>query len=422
MVTTEVVRNTVHVDDESGSAAPVSVRYHYGLAAWWLAGYYNKRTIGPYSECIAWDPMQVYTRGLGRHAMLIHGHVGDWRRASGLRIGAFSPMTYMGDSRPVIDSTIRKLPPRRSGTRSTTKKIDSGQAHNDNEQETAADPPASPTPEPPPKKRQRQGTEALDEIMSTETMAQHALAILDRVDLFKWPVTKRILEGEEQGGQYEIPTAKFLYYLIVESQTSGVESLREVQFVSAEKSFEVLRQGLDPRNVNFDPVLKMAAQFFTHLGIAFMNPGGRKSGKSTEFSVSEFVDEETDKLLDRVNEEGGFGGRKQGPLKALMSGAADIILKWKDQADDDGCYGLSIASEGFFDTLHAKLWLSGRAIVASFSPLYRKLDGPHDHTDSRSNISGEDRAIFLYKHRIKFLWPSIITDICVFRLPSLSVK
>ena len=28
-----------------------------------------------------------------------------------------------------------------------------------------------------------------------------------------------------------------------------------------------------------------------------MNPGGRKSGTSTAFSVSEVVDEETDKLL-----------------------------------------------------------------------------------------------------------------------------
>ncbi|KAI9568494.1 hypothetical protein HD554DRAFT_2098570, partial [Boletus coccyginus] len=47
-----------------------------------------------------------------------------------------------------------------------------------------------------------------------------------------------------------------------------------------------------------------------------------------------------------------------------MSGAADIILEWKDHADDDGCYRLFIASEEFCDMLDAKLFLSGRATVA----------------------------------------------------------
>lgn len=47
-----------------------------------------------------------------------------------------------------------------------------------------------------------------------------------------------------------------------------------------------------------------------------------------------------------------------------MSGAADIILEWKDQADDDGCYRLFIDSEESFDMLDAKLFLSGKAIVA----------------------------------------------------------
>ena len=45
------------------------------------------------------------------------------------------------------------------------------------------------------------------------------------------------------------------------------------------------------------------------------------------------------------------------------STAADIILKWKDQADDGGCYRLSVASEKFYDTLDAKLFLTGRAVV-----------------------------------------------------------
>ena len=48
-----------------------------------------------------------------------------------------------------------------------------------------------------------------------------------------------------------------------------------------------------------------------------MNPGGRKSGTSTEFSASDVVNEETDRLLERVNE-GGFGKRNQELLKALV--------------------------------------------------------------------------------------------------------
>ena len=47
-----------------------------------------------------------------------------------------------------------------------------------------------------------------------------------------------------------------------------------------------------------------------------------------------------------------------------MSGAADIILEWKDHADDDGCYHLFAASKEFCDMLDAKLFLSGRAMLA----------------------------------------------------------
>jgi len=47
-----------------------------------------------------------------------------------------------------------------------------------------------------------------------------------------------------------------------------------------------------------------------------------------------------------------------------MSGAADIILEWKDEADDDGLSRLFISSEEFCDILNAKLLLSRRAVVA----------------------------------------------------------
>jgi hypothetical protein len=49
-----------------------------------------------------------------------------------------------------------------------------------------------------------------------------------------------------------------------------------------------------------------------------MNPGGKQSGTGTDFSVSDFVDEETNQLLLLVNEKGDFGKRKQEALKALV--------------------------------------------------------------------------------------------------------
>ena len=49
-----------------------------------------------------------------------------------------------------------------------------------------------------------------------------------------------------------------------------------------------------------------------------MNPGGRKSGTRTVFSVSDAIKEETSKLLQLVKENGDFGTRKQESLKALV--------------------------------------------------------------------------------------------------------
>ena len=49
-----------------------------------------------------------------------------------------------------------------------------------------------------------------------------------------------------------------------------------------------------------------------------MNPGGKKSGGDTEFSVSDAINEETEKLLEVVEQEGKFGKSKQGSLKALV--------------------------------------------------------------------------------------------------------
>ncbi|KAF8133265.1 hypothetical protein EV363DRAFT_1295460 [Boletus edulis] len=169
-------------------------------------------------------------------------------------------------------------------------------------------------------------------------MERHALAILEQNNLWNWRDTKQNQALGNQGAKFQVATPKLLYFLIVESQRLGgelldhfwrqlgtcdeklkgnIESLKQEDFVSAQTSFDALFRGLDPKNVNFNPVLDMAVEYFTHLGVVFMNPGGRKSGTSTEFSVSEVVNEEADKLLQQVNKEGDFGKRKEELLKAL---------------------------------------------------------------------------------------------------------
>jgi hypothetical protein len=50
-------------------------------------------------------------------------------------------------------------------------------------------------------------------------MDKHALAILSQENVWTWSNTKRIQESGKQGGNFESITQKFLYYLILESQT-----------------------------------------------------------------------------------------------------------------------------------------------------------------------------------------------------------
>ena len=76
---------------------------------------------------------------------------------------------------------------------------------------------------------------------------------------------------------------------------------------------------------------------------------------------------------------GGPDGSKlgNGPLPMLcnlklaiarvvkISGAVDIIMQWKDKADDEDIPHNFIASEEFCDILDAKLHLSGHVLLAT---------------------------------------------------------
>src|SRR6267143_963751 len=52
--------------------------------------------------------------------------------------------------------------------------------------------------------------------------------------------------------------------------------------------------------------------------VLVMNPGGRKSGTGTQFSVIELIDKKIDELLELAEEDRSFGKRKQETLKALV--------------------------------------------------------------------------------------------------------
>jgi hypothetical protein len=142
-------------------------------------------------------------------------------------------------------------------------------------------------------------------------MDRYALAILKDPEIWEWPIAQRIQDSGKQGGKYkpETLTPKLLYHLIVESQTLGgtvvdqfwskVEQCHPVlkrngelgllgfvfvplplfcavdkfrvtpDIVSPEKS---LFEGVKREEIDFTPLFKMAAEYFTHLGVACTEP------------------------------------------------------------------------------------------------------------------------------------------------------
>jgi hypothetical protein len=195
-------------------------------------------------------------------------------------------------------------------------------------------------------------------------MEKHALAILEAA-------TYRTQGSGKHSGKFKAITPKLLSAAIIESQALGgtildqfwvvvsqchptlaengrsrlplsassllfpVTNLQHTPFLSLNHSETLLFDGVNRDLVNFDPIFKMAAQIFTHLGIAcescylspeelvnnmtfltsVKNPGGPKSEPGTPFSVSDAVSKETDELLEMAAED--FGSRKQTALKTL---------------------------------------------------------------------------------------------------------
>ena len=155
-------------------------------------------------------------------------------------------------------------------------------------------------------------TQATAQAAVAAPMDQYALAILKDAETWVWPITRCIQESGKQGGKYEALTPKLLYHLIVESQTLGgtvvdqfwsqVEQCHPVlkrngelgllgfvfvplpllcavdkfrvtpDIVSPEES---LFEGVKREEIDFTPVFKMAAEYFTHLAVVCTQPSFR---------------------------------------------------------------------------------------------------------------------------------------------------
>jgi len=170
------------------------------------------------------------------------------------------------------------------------------------------------------------------------TMERHALAILKAAESWNWPDTYRIQASGEKSSRFKAVMPKLLSGFIAESQALGgtlldqfwvvvgkyhpqleenVKILRETEYSSLPPSEEVLFEGIDRETINFSPIFQMGTELFTHLCVAFMNPGGPKSAIGTPFSVSDTITEGTDELLKMAASE-GLWTRKQIILTALI--------------------------------------------------------------------------------------------------------
>ena len=139
-------------------------------------------------------------------------------------------------------------------------------------------------------------------------MDEHALAFLEVAQLWDWPPVRRIQQSGPQGHIYEVDTMKLLsgfidalraypdsllvshfwdkvegldsrlvrngeivVVLLTNHLTSNflsVCSLRHHVPMSADETVSMLFKGINSLTIDFQPIFNMAAELFTHLGIA----------------------------------------------------------------------------------------------------------------------------------------------------------
>ncbi|EDR03339.1 uncharacterized protein LACBIDRAFT_295301 [Laccaria bicolor S238N-H82] len=154
-------------------------------------------------------------------------------------------------------------------------------------------------------------------------MDAFALEVLEDAKSWNWPIVKRI---EQSGNQGKPLLPNLLSCLIKESQALGgtvleqfwetigkcdnklKDNIKTVTSVPPGQASTILFAGVNREDIRLGPLFDMAAEYFAHLAVAFVNPGGPESADSTPSS--------TDELLELANKE-GFGKRNQEALKRL---------------------------------------------------------------------------------------------------------
>lgn len=132
-------------------------------------------------------------------------------------------------------------------------------------------------------------------------MDAFALEVLEDAKSWNWPIVKRI---EQSGNQGKTLVLNLLSCLIKESQAVGgtvleqfwetigkcdnklKDNIKNVTAVPPGQASTTLFAWVIKEDVHLDPLFDMAAEYFAHLAVAFVNPGGPKSARHPQSVIS----------------------------------------------------------------------------------------------------------------------------------------
>lgn len=159
-------------------------------------------------------------------------------------------------------------------------------------------------------------------------MDAFAFEVLEDAKSWNWPIVKRI---EQSGNQGKAIVPNLLSCLIKESQALGgtvleefwetvgkcndklQDNIKNVTSVPPGQASAILFAGVNKKDINLDPLFDMAAEYLTHLAVAFLCPEGLKAWTSSPCSVSDIISLETDELRALADQEGFRNAKARGP-------------------------------------------------------------------------------------------------------------
>ncbi|KAF8330341.1 uncharacterized protein EI90DRAFT_3124374 [Cantharellus anzutake] len=153
-------------------------------------------------------------------------------------------------------------------------------------------------------------------------MDGHALAVMEAVESWDWPLTYRIQASGDQGSKFKSIIPKLLSGFIAESQALGGTLVDHFWVVLGQCHPRLEENITILRDTKFSSPLHSETMLFEGVNretnsVLVMNPSGRKSRSSTPPSVNELIAKDTDELLQMAASE-GLGTRKQAALEALI--------------------------------------------------------------------------------------------------------